>query len=116
MVVWLFLTVPWVRLQFVIVVFPEYTNYFLRPFFEEKKNRWDRQVFVFDFYFPLDELGHFYSISTKPDEAPFCSINIQKVFFLFLNQNICCGYSKEPSQWGSFEHPKHMLKNFKKEG
>ena len=34
-----------------------------------------------------------------------------KLFFLFLNQNICCGYSKEPSQWeGSFEYPKHMLK------
>ena len=32
-------------------------------------------------------------------------------FFLFLNQNICCGYSKEPSQrGGSFEHPKHMFK------
>ena len=31
--------------------------------------------------------------------------------FLFLNQNICCGYSKEPSQCvGSFEHPKNMLK------
>ena len=35
----------------------------------------------------------------------------RKIIFLFLNQNICCGYSKEPSQWdGSFEHPKHMLK------
>ena len=35
----------------------------------------------------------------------------RKMIFLFLNQNICCGYSKEPSQWdGSFEHPKHMLK------
>ena len=34
-----------------------------------------------------------------------------KLFFLFLNQNICCGYSKEPSRWdGSFEHPKHMFK------
>ena len=32
-------------------------------------------------------------------------------FFLFLNQNICCGYSKEPSHWdGSIEHPKHMFK------
>ena len=32
-------------------------------------------------------------------------------FFLFLNQNICCGYSKEPSQGdGSFEHLKHMTK------
>ena len=34
-----------------------------------------------------------------------------KLFFLFLNQNICCGYSKEPSrQDGSFEHTKHMIK------
>ena len=34
-----------------------------------------------------------------------------KLFFLFLNQNICCGYSKEPSHRdGSFEHPKHMFK------
>ena len=31
--------------------------------------------------------------------------------FLFLNQNIDCGYSKEPSQWdGSFEHPKSIFK------
>ena len=41
----------------------------------------------------------------------------KKIIFLFLNQNICCGYSKEPSQWdGCFEHPKHelqiMVKNF----
>ena len=35
----------------------------------------------------------------------------ENLFFLFLHQNICCGYSKEPSQWdGSFEHPKHILK------
>ena len=35
----------------------------------------------------------------------------ENLIFLFLNQNICCGYSKEPSQWdGSFERPKHMLK------
>ena len=34
-----------------------------------------------------------------------------KLFFLFLNQNIYCGYSKEPSKWdASFEHPKHMFK------
>ena len=35
----------------------------------------------------------------------------QKLICLFLNQNICYGYSKEPSQCeGSFDHPKHMLK------
>ena len=28
-----------------------------------------------------------------------------KIIFLFRNQNICCGYLKEP-----FEHPKYMLK------
>ena len=33
------------------------------------------------------------------------------LFFLFLNPNRCCGYSKEPSQCdSSFEHPKHMSK------
>ena len=33
-------------------------------------------------------------------------VHNKNVTFLFLNQNICCGYSKEPSQWdGSFEHP-----------
>ena len=33
------------------------------------------------------------------------------LIFLFINQNICCGYSKEPSQCdNSFENPQHMLK------
>ena len=35
----------------------------------------------------------------------------QKSIFLFLNRNICCGYSKERSQWdSSFEHPKQIFK------
>ena len=35
----------------------------------------------------------------------------ENLIFLFLHQNICCGYSKEPSQCDcSFEHPKRMLK------
>ena len=39
-----------------------------------------------------------------------------KLSSLFLNQNICCRYSKEPSQWdGSFEHAKHMFKLMGKE-
>ena len=34
-----------------------------------------------------------------------------KLFFLFLNQNMYCGCSKELSQgYSSFEHPKNMLK------
>ena len=39
-----------------------------------------------------------------------------KLFLLFLNRNICCGYTKEPSQSdGSFEHPKHTFKLIGKE-
>ena len=35
----------------------------------------------------------------------------ENLFSIFLNQNICYGYSKEPSQRdGSFEHKKHMFK------
>ena len=38
-------------------------------------------------------------------------IGVIKIIFIFLNQNKCCGYLKEPSQWDSaFEHPKHMSK------
>ena len=33
----------------------------------------------------------------------------QKLFFLLLNQNICCGQLKESSQWGgSFEHTNNI--------
>ena len=40
----------------------------------------------------------------------------ENLILLFLNLNMCCGYSKEPSQLnGSFEHPKHMLKLMSKE-
>ena len=40
----------------------------------------------------------------------------ENYIFLFLSQNICCGCLKEPSQWeGSYEHPKHMLKQLDKE-
>ena len=42
--------------------------------------------------------------------GPQIRVRNRKLFFLFLNQNICCGYSKEPSQRdGSFELPKHMF-------
>ena len=38
-------------------------------------------------------------------------VHDKKIFFSFLNENICCGYSKKPSRCdGSFEHPKYMKK------
>ena len=43
--------------------------------------------------------------------GPQIRVHNWKLLFLFLNQNICCGYSKEQSRWdSSFEHPKHMFK------
>ena len=44
-------------------------------------------------------------------QTPQLIVRNKKIIFLFINQNICCGYSKESSRWdGSFEQPKHMLK------
>ena len=38
------------------------------------------------------------------------SVPNKKNIFLLLNQNICCGYSKELSQRDSyFDHPNYML-------
>ena len=38
-------------------------------------------------------------------------VRTRNFFFLFLNQKLCCGYSKEPPRWdGSFEHQKLMGK------
>ena len=48
----------------------------------------------------------YYYYYIPPDKSAYL-----KIIFLFFNQNICCGYSKEPSQLdGSFEHTKHMFK------
>ena len=39
------------------------------------------------------------------------SVHNRNIIFLFLNQNIHCGHSKEWSQLDcSFDHPNHMLK------
>ena len=37
------------------------------------------------------------------DDVPGPQIRMRnwKLFFLFLSQNICCGYSKEPSWWAN---------------
>ena len=45
------------------------------------------------------------------ESGPQIRVRNWKLFFWFLNQNICCGYSKEPSRWdGYFEHLNHMFK------
>ena len=52
-----------------------------------------------------------YRVRRVSNPGPQLRVCNWKLFFLFLNQNICCGYSKEPS-WedSSIEHPKHMFK------
>ena len=63
------------------------------------------KVFMSSWNFVLSWIEHEKSFITWIKRA------YQIINFLFLNKNICCGYSKEPSQWdSSFEHPKHMLK------
>ena len=54
---------------------------------------------------------------TRPSDGDWnLRIDRLKINFLFVNQNICCGYSKEPSQWdGSIEYPKRMWKLMDKE-
>ena len=51
----------------------------------------------------------------RPGPQMHVRVRNWKLFFLFLNQNICCVYSKELSRWdGSFEHPNHMFKLMEK--
>ena len=53
-----------------------------------------------------NKLWTFQTLSLLPGEQ-LLSIGL---LVLFLNQIICCGYSKDQSQWdSSFEHPKHLL-------
>ena len=61
----------------------------------------------------LDET-HPSEFTVKIPDFPIAGLQIRvgtgKWFFLLLNQNICCGYSKETSQWdGSFEHPLNLM-------
>ena len=82
------------------------------PYFV-KNTSWDLLIFSFVFFIIID-----YSYSTVLSCVSGLQIRvcIGKLFPLFLIQNICCGYSKESSQWdGSFEHPKHMFKLIGKE-
>ena len=45
---------------------------------------------------------------TPPDKARFFYLKVS-IFFLFLHENICCGYSSEALHRGaSNEYPQHM--------
>ena len=37
------------------------------------------------------------SLTIRPLVKSVLRVGSKNLFFLFLNQNICCGYSKEPS-------------------
>ena len=75
------------------------------------------------YFFPIQARGLFpwnrWNIS-RPMVSPFSvnqypglqiRVHNWKLFFLFVNQNVCSGYSKELSRRdGSFEHPQQMFK------
>ena len=69
------------------------------------------KMFCSSFDFCLSKSSVLVSAIVIPDLLLTNSACNQKSIFLFFNQNICCGYSKELSHSaGSFEHTKHKLK------
>ena len=56
-------------------------------------------------------------LSTWVKIRPLAKSAYSKLFFLLISQqNICCGYQREPSKLdGSFENPKQMFKLMGKE-
>ena len=51
------------------------------------------------------------SQNIEVEEGLSLRVPTKKLIILYLNQNMCCGYLKEPCQSdGSFEHPNHVLK------
>ena len=51
-------------------------------------------VIVDPYNYDQTVIDNFFNITVRPpDKSAY-----QKIILLFLNQNICCGYSKEPSR------------------
>ena len=59
---------------------------------EKKALKMTSQLELFNFFFR--------TLNPKSEKKSRKSTRVRtgKLFFLFLNQKICCGYSKEPSQ------------------
>ena len=76
MVVWLFLAAPWVYLRFVIVVFPDHTQYFLKII----ENIWDelnRCDMGYSDHTVLTESKNFLRVEQLPSElrSALCDVN-----------------------------------------
>ena len=53
---------------------------------------------------------HLYWPSHSSRQSAFFQPKQVLIFFLFLHENICCGYSLEVPQWGtSNEYPQHIF-------
>ena len=50
------------------------------------------------FEFTCQMIDRSYQLSDHGASGPQIRVRNGKLFFLFRNQNICCGYSKEPSR------------------
>ena len=62
---------------------------------------------VYQLFTNVPSLVHFLLMRSFNPFRPPDKSALLKIIFLFLDQNICCGYSKVLN---SFEHPKHMFK------
>ena len=117
---WKFLTIstcstsPYVLVNSIIYIGSSqnlYSSYSIRRLLPWRADQW---------IFPaLDYMKYNGSLifgSTYNKSGLQIRVHTGKLFFLFLNQNICCGYSKELTQWdSSFKHTKHMFKLMGKE-
>ena len=71
-------------------------------------------IYIYKLLYPTEKLRYFYCFSTKNcyialDKALFFHQKMS-IFFLFLNENICCGYSLQgPHRGTSNEYPQHTF-------
>ena len=78
-----FPAVPWASLQSAFVILPDHSHLL----FKNLRRKYTELIRPFK-----------KTISLKDIAGLQIRVRIEKLFSLFLIQNICCGYSKEPSQ------------------
>ena len=86
-------------------------QYLRKPTFDNWQ--WDEPemlVLLQQMYIDLGFVTKFKIEVSSDTHNPFFFNQRQLISFLFLQQNICCGYSLEVPHWGtSDEYPQHML-------
>ena len=63
---------------------------FLKEFINYEKKSADNEIH--------ENLPSIQSVNVEQQYRPLVKHAYQIFFFVFINQNVCCGYAKEPSQ------------------